>query len=72
MSDIVVDSSVMAKWILPEPDSVQAQRLVSVNTPSGRTGQAVGPRATIRAVRLVKSEAFLPEECAYGAAIGDS
>ncbi len=29
MSDIVVDSSVMAKWILPEPDSVQAQRLVS-------------------------------------------
>ena len=29
MSDIVVDSSVIAKWILPEPDSVQAQRLVS-------------------------------------------
>ena len=29
MSDIIVDSSVVAKWILPEPDSVQAQRLVS-------------------------------------------
>jgi predicted nucleic acid-binding protein len=29
MSDMVVDSSVMAKWILPEPDSAQAQRLIS-------------------------------------------
>ena len=29
MSDIVVDSSVVAKWILPEADSVQAQRLVT-------------------------------------------
>jgi predicted nucleic acid-binding protein len=29
MSDIVVDSSVIAKWILPEPDSAQAQRLIS-------------------------------------------
>ena len=29
MSDIIVDSSVVAKWILPEPDSVQAQRLIS-------------------------------------------
>ena len=29
MSDVVVDSSVVAKWILPEPDSAQAQRLVS-------------------------------------------
>jgi predicted nucleic acid-binding protein len=29
MSDHVVDSSVVAKWILPEPDSSQAQRLIS-------------------------------------------
>lgn len=29
MSDNVVDSSVVAKWILPEPDSAQAQRLIS-------------------------------------------
>lgn len=29
MSDTVVDSSVVAKWILPEPDSTQAQRLIS-------------------------------------------
>ena len=27
MSDLVVDSSVLAKWILPEPDSRQAHRL---------------------------------------------
>jgi predicted nucleic acid-binding protein len=29
MSDTVVDSSVAAKWILPEPDSTQADRLIS-------------------------------------------
>ena len=29
MSDTVVDSNVMAKWILPEPDSGQAQRLIT-------------------------------------------
>src|SRR5947209_6922563 len=29
MSDTVVDSSVVAKWVLPEPDSGQAQRLIS-------------------------------------------
>ena len=29
MSDDVVDSSVVAKWIITEPDSSQAQRLVS-------------------------------------------
>ena len=28
MSDTVVDSSVVAKWILPEPDSPQAERLI--------------------------------------------
>ena len=29
MSDTVVDSSVVAKWVMPEPDSDQAQRLIS-------------------------------------------
>ncbi len=29
MSDTVVDSSVVAKWILPEPDSAQAERLIA-------------------------------------------
>src|SRR6266567_4268722 len=29
MSDTVVDSSVVAKWIIAEPDSAQAQRLIS-------------------------------------------
>jgi len=29
MSDAVVDSSVVAKWILPEPDSAQAKRLIA-------------------------------------------
>ena len=29
MSDVVVDSSVVAKWVVAEPDSAQAQRLVS-------------------------------------------
>jgi predicted nucleic acid-binding protein len=28
MSDTVVDSSVVTKWILPEPDSPQADRLI--------------------------------------------
>jgi predicted nucleic acid-binding protein len=28
MSDTVVDSSVVAKWVLPEPDSAHAQRLI--------------------------------------------
>src|SRR5712691_2595563 len=29
MSDTVVDSSVVVKWIVPEPDSTQADRLVA-------------------------------------------
>ena len=29
MSDTVVDSSVAAKWIVPEPDSTQADRLIA-------------------------------------------
>lgn len=28
MSDLVIDSSVVAKWILPEADSAQAQQLI--------------------------------------------
>jgi len=29
MNDTVVDSSVVAKWVLAEPDSTQAQRLIT-------------------------------------------
>jgi predicted nucleic acid-binding protein len=29
MSDTVVDSSVVAKWVLPEPDSPHAERLIA-------------------------------------------
>ncbi|MCI0461885.1 MAG: type II toxin-antitoxin system VapC family toxin [Gemmataceae bacterium] len=29
MSDTVVDSSVVAKWVLPEPDSAHAARLIT-------------------------------------------
>jgi predicted nucleic acid-binding protein len=28
MSDVVIDSSVVAKWVLPEPDSSQAQQIM--------------------------------------------
>ncbi|MBI2808821.1 MAG: type II toxin-antitoxin system VapC family toxin [Planctomycetes bacterium] len=36
MSDTVVDSSVVAKWIIKEPDSPQAQRLISEVTLQGQ------------------------------------
>ena len=36
MSDLVVDSSVVAKWILPEPDSAHALRLVTDIPTAGR------------------------------------
>jgi predicted nucleic acid-binding protein len=35
MSDIVVDSSVVAKWILPEADSAKAQRLITQASTDG-------------------------------------
>ena len=35
MSDIVVDSSVVAKWILPEADSADAQRLITTAEAAG-------------------------------------
>lgn len=35
MKDTVVDSSVVAKWILPEPDSNQAQRLIAEAATAG-------------------------------------
>jgi hypothetical protein len=37
MSDTVVDSSVAAKWILPEPDSAQADRLIAEVALKGET-----------------------------------
>ncbi len=36
MNDTVVDSSVVAKWIIAEPDSSQAQRVLSEATHQGR------------------------------------
>ena len=35
MSDIVVDSSVVAKWILPEADSAKAQHLITQASTDG-------------------------------------
>jgi len=35
MSDLVVDSSVVAKWILPEADSAKAQQLIVQTAASG-------------------------------------
>jgi predicted nucleic acid-binding protein len=35
VSDIVVDSSVVAKWVLPEADSPQAQQLLSETATEG-------------------------------------
>ena len=35
MSDLVVDSSVVAKWVLPEPDTPQAKRLLAHAAASG-------------------------------------
>ena len=35
MSDLVVDSSVVAKWILPEADSAKAQQLIVQTADSG-------------------------------------
>src|SRR4051795_12706299 len=36
MSDVVVDTNVIAKWILPEADSAQAQRLLAETAAQGR------------------------------------
>jgi predicted nucleic acid-binding protein len=35
MSDVVVDSSVVAKWILPEADSTKAQQLIAQASAAG-------------------------------------
>ena len=35
MSDVVVDSSVIAKWFVPEPDSVLAQRVMTDTLAAG-------------------------------------
>lgn len=36
MSDTVVDSSVVAKWVLPEADSAHAQRLITEVAAAGQ------------------------------------
>ncbi len=35
MSDVVVDSSVIAKWFVPEPDSAQAHRVRATTIAAG-------------------------------------
>ena len=35
MSDVVVDSSVIAKWFVPEPDSAQARRVITDTAAAG-------------------------------------
>jgi hypothetical protein len=43
MSDVVVDSSVVAKWILPEADSAHAERLTTeVPASGGRLAHNLG------------------------------
>lgn len=36
MNDVILDSSVVAKWVLPEPDSVDALDLISEVLPEPR------------------------------------
>ena len=70
MSDTVVDSSVVAKWVLPEPDSAQAQRLITDVAVAGErlivldlafpeVCNAIWKRHRQRLITMVEAEAFL-------------
>lgn len=70
MSDIVVDSSVVAKWILPEADSTHAQRLLSEVAGAGErliildlsfseVTNAIWKRHRQGQIRLDEAKAFL-------------
>src|SRR5437667_10125877 len=70
MSDTVVDSSVVAKWILPEPDSAQAQRLITEVAGAGErlivldlafpeVANAIWKRHRQRLITLAEAEAFV-------------
>ena len=74
MSDVVVDSSVVAKWILPEPDSAHAQRLITEVAGKGErlivldlafpeVASATWKRHRARHITLVEAEAFVAALC---------
>jgi predicted nucleic acid-binding protein len=70
MSDLVVDSSVVAKWILPEADSAQAQRLITQAAAPGQrlivldlvfpeVANAIWKRHRQRLITLAEASDFL-------------
>jgi predicted nucleic acid-binding protein len=70
MSDTVVDSSVVAKWILPEADSAHAQRLVTAAAAAGdrlivldlvfvEVANAIWKRHRQQLITLVEARAFV-------------
>jgi predicted nucleic acid-binding protein len=70
MSDTVVDSSVVAKWILPEADSAQAQRLITEVSGAGErlivldlafpeVASAIWKRQRQSLITMAEAEAFL-------------
>lgn len=72
MSDTIVDSSVVAKWILPEPDSLDAQRLITEVAGNGErlivvdlvfpeVANAIWKRHRQRLITLEEARAFLAE-----------
>ena len=72
MSDTVVDSSVVAKWVLPEPDSLQAQRLITDVADAGQrllvldlvfpeVANAIWKRLRQRQITLSEAESSLKD-----------
>ncbi len=70
MSDIIIDSSVVAKWILPERDSAQAQSLITQAEASGdrliildlvlvEVANAIWKRHRQRQITLSEASGFL-------------
>jgi predicted nucleic acid-binding protein len=70
MSDVVVDSSVVAKWVLPEPDDAQAKhlmasvlgrgdRLLSLDLAFAEVANAIWSRCRRRMIDLTAAERSL-------------
>jgi predicted nucleic acid-binding protein len=70
MTDVVVDSNVIAKWILPEADSAQAHQVISdVSTPGQRlialdlaypeVASAIWKRLRQKAITAIEADGFL-------------
>jgi predicted nucleic acid-binding protein len=70
MIDLVVDSSVVAKWVLPEADSNKAQQLLAKSASAGEqlivldlafaeAASAIWKRHRQRLITLAEAEAFL-------------